>query len=168
MFVCVCVWVAHSCLTLWDLMDCSPPGSSVHGILQARILELVAIPFSRGSSPPRYQTWISPTLQADSLPPQPQGKPICIFTGNQFMVIVLNVSRPCIQGILMFVYFWDWNFPLSIFSTATTQSLNLIFLCVCIPENSSLFPSSSFIVLFNLLETVSSQWSKTGHNTDKA
>ena len=41
------------CLTLSDPMDCSPPGSSVHGILQARILEWVAIIFSRGSSQPR-------------------------------------------------------------------------------------------------------------------
>ena len=41
------------CLTLCDPMDCSPPGSSVHGILQARILEWTAIPFSRGSSQPR-------------------------------------------------------------------------------------------------------------------
>ena len=39
--------------TLCDLMDCSPPGSSVHGISQARILKWVAIPFSRGSSQPR-------------------------------------------------------------------------------------------------------------------
>ena len=45
--------VAQSCLTLCDPMDGSPPGSSVHGILQARILEWVAIPFSRGSSWPR-------------------------------------------------------------------------------------------------------------------
>ena len=47
------VLVAQSCLTLWDPMDCSPPGSSVHGILeffQARILEWAAIPFSSGSS----------------------------------------------------------------------------------------------------------------------
>ena len=48
-----------SCLSLCDPTDCSPPGSSVHGILQARILERVAIPFSRGSSPPRNQTWVS-------------------------------------------------------------------------------------------------------------
>ena len=41
---------AQSCLTLSDPMNCSPPGSSVHGILQARILEWVAIPSSRGSS----------------------------------------------------------------------------------------------------------------------
>ena len=47
-------------LTLCDPMDCSPPGSSVHGILQARILEGVAIAFSRGSSWPRDQTWVSP------------------------------------------------------------------------------------------------------------
>ena len=40
--------VAQSCLTLFDPMDCSPPGSSVHGILQARILEWVAISFPRG------------------------------------------------------------------------------------------------------------------------
>ena len=48
-----------SCLTLCDFMDCSPPGSSVHGILQARILERVAISFSRGSSQPRDWTWVS-------------------------------------------------------------------------------------------------------------
>ena len=40
-------------------MDCSPPGSSVHGILQARILEWAAVPFSRRSSPPRVQTCVS-------------------------------------------------------------------------------------------------------------
>ena len=47
------VLVARSCLTLHDPMDYSPPGSSVHGILQARTLEWVAMPFSRQSSPPR-------------------------------------------------------------------------------------------------------------------
>ena len=46
------------CLTLCNPMDCSLPGSSVHGILQARILECVAMPFSRGSSWPWGQTWI--------------------------------------------------------------------------------------------------------------
>ena len=51
--------VAQSCLTLYDPVDCSPPGASVHGILQARVLEWVAISFSRGSSPPRDQTQVS-------------------------------------------------------------------------------------------------------------
>jgi len=49
----------QSCPTLCDLMDCSPPGSSVHGISQARILEWVAISFSRGSSRPKDQTHVS-------------------------------------------------------------------------------------------------------------
>ena len=52
---------AQSCATLCNSMDCSLPGSSVHGILQARILEWVAIPFSRESSKPRDQTQVSCT-----------------------------------------------------------------------------------------------------------
>ena len=50
---------AQLCLTLCDPMDCGPSGSSVHGILQARMLEWVAISFSRGSSLPQDQTWVS-------------------------------------------------------------------------------------------------------------
>ena len=53
------VLVAQLCQTLCDPMDCSPPGSSVHGILQARIVEWVIIPFSKGSSRPRDQTQVS-------------------------------------------------------------------------------------------------------------
>ena len=51
--------VAQLCLTLCDPVDCSLPGSSVHGILQARILEWVATSFSRGSSRHRYRTQVS-------------------------------------------------------------------------------------------------------------
>ena len=51
--------VAQPCLTLCDPVDCSPPGSSVHGILQAGILEWVAVPSPRGSSLPRDQTHVS-------------------------------------------------------------------------------------------------------------
>ena len=50
---------AQSCPTLWDYMDCSLPGSSVHGVLQARIMEWVAILFFKGSSQPRDRTWVS-------------------------------------------------------------------------------------------------------------
>ena len=56
------VLVAELCMTLYDPMDCSPPGFSVHGILQARILEWVAISFSRGSSQSRDRTQISCTV----------------------------------------------------------------------------------------------------------
>ena len=51
--------VAQLCPTLGDPVDCSPPGSSVYGIPQARRLEWVAIPFSKGSSPPRDRTRVS-------------------------------------------------------------------------------------------------------------
>ena len=57
----LCVSVAQSCLTLCDPMDCNPPGSSVHGILQARILELVAMPSSKGSSQPRDRICLLPS-----------------------------------------------------------------------------------------------------------
>ena len=55
---CCYVLISKSCPTLCDCMDCSPPGSSIHGILQARILGWVAIPFSRGSSQPTDRTWV--------------------------------------------------------------------------------------------------------------
>ena len=61
---------AHSCPTLCGPVDCSPPGSSVHGILQATALEWVAMSSSRGTSQPRIKPR-SPALQADSLPPEP-------------------------------------------------------------------------------------------------
>ena len=54
-------------------MDCSPPGFSVHGILQARILKWVTMPSSGVSSHPRIESG-SPALQADSLPSEPPGK----------------------------------------------------------------------------------------------
>ena len=56
---CCCCLVTKSCLTLCDTMDYSPTGSSAHGISQTRILEWVAISFSRGSSKPRNQTHVS-------------------------------------------------------------------------------------------------------------
>ena len=55
------VLVAQACPTLCDPVDCSPPGSSVHEILQARILEWVVISYSQGSSTPRDRTQVSCT-----------------------------------------------------------------------------------------------------------
>ena len=63
----------QSCLTLCDPIDGSPPGSAVPGIFQARILEWVAISFSRGSSDAGIDPG-SPALEADSLPSEPPGK----------------------------------------------------------------------------------------------
>ena len=59
-------------------MDCSWPGSSVHGILQARTLKRVAIPFSKDLSDPGIEP-MSPALQADSLSYEPPGKPLAKY-----------------------------------------------------------------------------------------
>ena len=69
-----CALVAHSCPTLWDPMDSSRPGSSLHGILQARILEWVVMPSCRGSSQPRDQTQVS-HIAGGFLLSEPPGKP---------------------------------------------------------------------------------------------
>ena len=68
------VLVAQLCPTLWDPVDCSPPGSSVHGILQARTLVWVAIPFSGDLPDPEVEPGSS-ALQADSLLSDSPGKP---------------------------------------------------------------------------------------------
>ena len=69
-----CVLASQLCPTLCDPIDCNPLGSSVHGILQARILEWVAMTSSR-DLPNRGIEPRSPALQADSLPSEPPGKP---------------------------------------------------------------------------------------------
>ena len=79
--------VTQACLTLCDLMDCSPPGSSVHGILQARILEWVAIS-SPGDLPDPGIEPGSPALQADSLLTEPQGP-----YGPTYMKYISNISH---------------------------------------------------------------------------
>jgi len=70
-----CCSVAQSCPTFCDPMDCSPPGSSVYGIFQARILEWAAISFSRGSSWPRDRTLIT-CIAGRFFTAEPQGKPL--------------------------------------------------------------------------------------------
>ena len=79
------MFIAQSCLTLCDSMDCSLPGTSAYGILQPRILEWAAISFSRGSSQPGIEPR-SPALQTVSLPSdtgssQFQNSRICIWLG---------------------------------------------------------------------------------------
>ena len=66
--------VAELCPTLCNPVDCSLPGSSVHGILQARVLEWVAIAFSGGLPDPGIEPR-SPALKADTLTSEPPGKP---------------------------------------------------------------------------------------------
>ena len=70
----MCVLVAQLCPTLLDPVNCRPLGSSVHGILQIRILESVAIPFSRGSPQPRVRTQVS-YIESRVFTPEPPSKP---------------------------------------------------------------------------------------------
>ena len=84
------VLVIQSCPTFCDPMDYSPPGSSVHGIPQARILEWITIHFSRGIFPtqgsnPRFLHW-----QADSLPLSHLGSPTVLYHGPEKNGIALD------------------------------------------------------------------------------
>ena len=101
-YACMHVKKLQSCLTLCDLMDCSPPGSSVYGIFQARILEWVAISFSRGSSRLRDWTCVSYisyiTLAGRFFSISTLGNPVyfghtMLYVGSQFLDQVWNL-RP--------------------------------------------------------------------------
>ena len=87
----------QSCPNLCDLMDCSPPGSSVHEISQARILEWVASSFSRGSPWPKDQTRIS-CIVANSLLSETPGKPKSILWRCVIHSVVSNSLWP--HGLL--------------------------------------------------------------------
>ena len=106
----LCVLSAQSCPTLYNPTNCSMPGSSVDGILQARILEWVAISFSGGSSQPRDWTRVS-RIAADSLQTELPGKPKYIGVGS-LSLLQGGTSWPrnptmvsCIAG----VFFTRWT-----------------------------------------------------------
>ena len=83
--VCICMFTTRSCLALCDPMDCNPPGSSVHGLFQARILERVALSFSRGSSQHRDRTCVaSPTLAGRFFTTKPPGTPLSLYFLDEF------------------------------------------------------------------------------------
>ena len=96
-----------SCLTLCDPMDCSPPGSSVHGISQARILEWVAIFFFQGIFPTQGSNSCLLHWQADSLPLNHQGSPrkldthMKICKHDKLAVISLHFPYPRIWGLTL-------------------------------------------------------------------
>ena len=100
--------VAQSYLTLCDPMD-----YTVHRILQARIVEWVAFPFSRESSQPREDPR-SPALQADSLPAEPQGKPKNTGVGSLSLLQRTFLTQELNQGLLhcrQILYHLSYNPP---------------------------------------------------------
>ena len=123
--VCACVCarsVTQPCLTLCNLMDCSPPGSSVHENFQARILERVVISSSRGSSQSRDQNL---AWQVDSLSLAPPGKPWQGQYGTNTIMVCRRFSSPFLPSLqqLTTVYFSNFllSFPLLSFPTSHSQ-----------------------------------------------
>ena len=106
--------IAQSCPILWDPMDCSPPASLVHGIFQARILEWVAISFSRRHSWPRdwtqvsciagrrFTVWATKEVMLDIISGD------CFITGSLFLWFFFKHILPTPHPSLL--YLWGWNF----------------------------------------------------------
>ena len=95
----ICIYIVrHMCMDfmehMGDPVDCSPPGSSVHGILQARILEWVTISFSRGSPQPMDQTQVS-HISSDALPSEPPNWVVHMYT-YRYTSISVYIDR-CLQ-----------------------------------------------------------------------
>ena len=90
---CVCVLSCFSRVWLCNPIGCSPPGSSAHGILQARILEWVAMPSSRGSSRPRDRTWVSciSCVASRFFTAEPPGKHVVNLKSLQSSSLGLNI-----------------------------------------------------------------------------
>ena len=110
---CVCVKSLQACRTLCDPMDCSPPGSSVRGLLQARILEWVAMPSSRGSSNPGIEPTSpeTPELQEDFCPWDSPGKNTGVGCHALLQGIFLTQGlNPC---LLHFLHWQVCSLPLA-------------------------------------------------------
>ena len=102
-WVCVCTQL---CLTLCNPMDCSPPGSSVHGISQARILEQVAISCSQGSSWPQDQTYISCTAHR-FFTNEPPGKAPKEITYTQILLWSSAPREPDLRQYPIHTHSWN-------------------------------------------------------------
>ena len=115
-----CVLSHFSRPTLCDPMDCSPPGSSVHGILQSRILEWVVMLSSRGSSQPRYRTCVSCTV-GRFFSTEPPGKPhdcstnsrkwtlVHTMCANSFVIFISPLPRATESSITMEICLVCWS-----------------------------------------------------------
>ena len=116
------VLAALSCPSLWDPMDCSLPGSSVQGILQARISEEVAIPFSRGVSWPRDQIQVSWIAGRHFYPSEPLGKPLRKWQYPTGWPIWLKLNvHVCELTRLQRSWRWPWAVLSAIRASASSQ-----------------------------------------------
>ena len=122
------VLVAELCPTLCGPIDCRQPGSSVHVIFQARTLECVAIPFSRGSSRPRDQTWV-----------------YCI-TGK-FFTIWATRETPV-------VWYWCSKLAINLVEAPCTPAPSGCAVCQPVKSNLFLFPNLSVLVVLLFTNTL--------------
>ena len=136
--------VTQSYPTLCDPMDCSLPGSLVRGIFQARVLEWVAISFSRGDLPNPGIKPRSPTLQADALASEPPGKPIVYGLNENYLLFhvrsdrigwpkvishsmyELGISPNRFQTITWLTYFYWWFLRINQFNSDPYASFSYI------------------------------------------
>ena len=145
----MCVFVIQSCPTLCNPMDCSPPGSSVCGILQTRILEWVAISFPRDLPDPGIEPE-SPALQVDSSPPEPPSScSECVIS-----LILSSVSLFSSVSLVCCLFLQECFSFATVFSSSDwffySFSSSLIKLC-----SSILFLSSVSILITNALDSLS-------------
>ena len=134
--------MAQSCLTLCDPTDGRLPGSSVHGILQAKILKWVAISFSRESSQPRDQTLVSCFASHFSCI---GGRFFTIWaTGKSLQAIVVSLFKLWLWLLFFLFYLWNMNissgsFKLLIVFSWRSQLIHALSL----PNNTQIFSSST-------------------------
>ena len=164
------VLAAQLCQTLCDLMDSSPPGSSVQGILQARTLEWVVIPFSRGSSWPRDRTWVSsiagrffffllshqgsPLWSWDTVFPR-QNPTVSLFAQQSNFVV------PSLSHVWLFA-------TLSIAAHQASLSFTISQSLLKHMSIESVMPSNKNILFYFIQNTVSRIWFDTGIQSGQA
>ena len=129
--------VIQLCLTLYYPVDCSTPGSSVHGILQARILECIAISFSRGSSQPRYRTRVSYIEGRFFTAEPPEKPPQSVQLLSRVQLFVTPWAAAC-QASLSITNSWSL---LTLMSMESVMPSNHLILCHPLLLLSPIFPS---------------------------
>ena len=147
--------VAQSCLTLCDPVDCSPPGLSVRGILRTRILEWVAIPFSRGSSPPRDRTHAT-CIWSIGLPGKSQWE---VLTSKWFQLFSFFSD---LSLIIVFLSYLKLHGKQQVFvhlKNLSTMHVPFFWVLITLSGGFDIFSVSNFSVCYIIFQNI---WNSTG------
>ena len=164
-------WILESefsqlCLTHYNPVDCSPPGSSIHGILQARILEWVALSFSRGSSRPRDRTQVSRIAGRHF---NLWARSIFCFVGLIYQTVSTEWSRNIAVFLLSLpLFFTYFLLNISFQSLMTFGEAYVFYLLKWTPLQSSQlasFQSLNYLKSFTVLQAYYTEWSKPERKT---